>query len=75
MPNVHFPMVINSDREMQIIFKMYRQYLQHITTVELYVNLKEIIVKTGELVYITTKLFEVHIPLGKMKRPFLIHIK
>ena len=38
---------ISSDREMQIMFMTYRQYLQDITAIKLYVDLKEIIAETG----------------------------
>ena len=41
------PVKISSDREMQIMFRTYRQYLQHITVIELYVDFKEIVTKTG----------------------------
>ena len=32
---------------MQIIFRTYRHYLQHITATELYVDLKEIVAEVG----------------------------
>ena len=47
MPNVHFPMVINSVKEMQIIFRIYRQYLQYIIAIKLYVDLEEIIAEAS----------------------------
>ena len=32
---------------MQIIFRMYRQYQQHITAIELYINFEEIVAEVG----------------------------
>ena len=33
---------------MQIMFRTYRQYLQHITAIELYVDFKEIVAKASQ---------------------------
>ena len=33
---------------MQIMFRTYKQYLQHITAIELYVDFKEIVVEAGQ---------------------------
>ena len=38
---------ISSDREMQIMFRTYRQYLQYITAIELYVDFEEVVAEAG----------------------------
>ena len=69
------PVKISSDREMQIMFRMYRQYLQHITAIELYVDFEEIVAEVGEASLHYNENVQSAYPAGDVKTVSPVHIK